>query len=46
MDVVEAMLLRETLLRQRFNKTRVAQELGLSRVGLRSKMKRLGLEGA
>lgn len=46
MDVVEAMLLRETLLRHRFNKTRVAQELGLSRVGLRGKMKRLGLEGA
>lgn len=46
MDVVEAMLLRETLLRHRFNKTRVAHELGLSRVGLRGKMKRLGLEGA
>ncbi len=43
LDVVEAMLLRETLLRHRFNKTRVAQELGLSRVGLRGKMQRFGL---
>lgn len=41
---VEAMLLRETLLRHRWNKTRAALELGLSRVGLRGKMKRFGLE--
>jgi two-component system response regulator HupR/HoxA len=45
LDVIEAMLLRETLLRHRFNKTRAAQELGLSRVGLRGKMQRFGLEG-
>ncbi|MDZ4124127.1 MAG: helix-turn-helix domain-containing protein, partial [Hydrogenophaga sp.] len=44
LDVIEAMVLRETLQRQRWNKTRVAQELGLSRVGLRGKMQRLGLE--
>ncbi|MBX3609059.1 MAG: sigma-54-dependent Fis family transcriptional regulator [Hydrogenophaga sp.] len=44
LDVVEAALLRETLLRHRGNKTRAAQELGLSRVGLRAKMQRLGLQ--
>ena len=44
LDVIEAMLLRETLLRQRWNKTRAAQELGLSRVGLRAKMQRFGLD--
>ena len=43
LDVIEAMLLRETLLRHRWNKTRAAQELGLSRVGLRGKMHRFGL---
>jgi len=44
LDAVEAMLLRETLLRHRWNKTRAALELGLSRVGLRGKLKRFGLE--
>jgi two-component system response regulator HupR/HoxA len=44
LDVIEAMLLRETLLRHRWNKTKAAQELGLSRVGLRAKMQRFGLE--
>lgn len=44
LDAVEAMLLCETLLRHRWNKTRAALELGLSRVGLRGKMKRFGLE--
>jgi len=43
--VIEAMVLRETLLRHRWNKTRAAKELGLSRVGLRGKMQRFGLEG-
>ena len=42
---IEAVVLRETLLRHRWNKTRAATELGLSRVGLRSKMSRFGLEG-
>ena len=44
LDVIEAMVLRETLLRHRWNKTRSAEELGLSRVGLRAKMQRFGLE--
>ncbi|MCY1363458.1 Regulatory protein AtoC [compost metagenome] len=44
LDVIEAMLLRETLLRQRWNKTKAAAELGLSRVGLRAKMQRFGLD--
>ncbi|MBV8619177.1 MAG: sigma-54-dependent Fis family transcriptional regulator [Curvibacter sp.] len=45
LDAIEAMMLRETLLRHRWNKTRTATELGLSRVGLRGKMARFGLEG-
>ena len=45
LDAIEAVILRETLLRHRWNKTRVAKELGLSRVGLRGKMQRFGLEG-
>ncbi|AOF83340.1 AAA domain family protein [Methyloversatilis sp. RAC08] len=45
LDAIEAMVLRETLLRHRWNKTRAAKELGLSRVGLRGKMARFGLEG-
>ena len=44
LQVIEAMVLRETLLRHRWNKTRAAQELGLSRVGLRAKMQRFQLE--
>ncbi len=43
-EALEAMILRETLIRHRWNKTRAAQELGLSRVGLRSKLERYGLE--
>jgi two-component system, NtrC family, response regulator HupR/HoxA len=43
LDVIEAMVLRETLLRHRWNKTRAAAELGLSRVGLRAKLQRFGL---
>jgi two-component system response regulator HupR/HoxA len=45
LDAIEAMLLREVLLRHRWNKTRAAAELGLSRVGLRAKLLRFGLEG-
>jgi two-component system response regulator HupR/HoxA len=37
-------VLRETLIRLRWNKTKAAAELGLSRVGLRSKLSRYGLE--
>lgn len=44
MDQLEASVLRESLLRHRWNKTRAAQELGLSRVGLRAKLARYGLE--
>jgi len=44
LDAIEAMVLRETVLRHRWNKTRAAQELGLSRVGLRAKLQRFGLE--
>jgi two-component system response regulator HupR/HoxA len=44
MEALEARVLRETLIRHRWNKTRAASELGLSRVGLRSKLSRYGLE--
>jgi two-component system, NtrC family, response regulator HupR/HoxA len=44
LDAVEAMVLRETLLRLRWNKTQAAKELGLSRMGLRAKLVRFGLE--
>ena len=45
MDAIEVMLLREVMLRQRWNKTWAAEELGLSRVGLRAKLLRFGIEG-
>ncbi len=44
MEALEARVLRETLIRHRWNKTRAASELGLSRVGLRSKLSRYGLD--
>jgi len=44
MDALETRLLKETLIRHRWNKTRAAKELGLSRVGLRGKLMRFGLE--
>ncbi len=43
-EALEARILKETLIRHRWNKTQTAQELGLSRVGLRNKMERYGLE--
>ena len=43
-DIVEARILRETLTRLKWNKSRAANELGLSRVGLRSKIERFGIE--
>lgn len=43
-EAMEARILKETLIRHRWNKSRVAQELGLSRVGLRSKLGRYELE--
>lgn len=44
MEALEARVLRETLIRHRWNKTRAASELGLSRVGLRGKLARYGLD--
>ncbi|NML15717.1 sigma-54-dependent transcriptional regulator [Azohydromonas caseinilytica] len=44
LEAMEAMLLREVMLRLRWNKTHAARELGLSRVGLRAKLLRFGLE--
>ncbi len=43
-ESLEARILRETLIRHRWNKSRAAKELGLSRVGLRGKLERYGLE--
>lgn len=43
-ETLEATILRETLIRHRWNKSRAADELGLSRVGLRNKLERYGLE--
>ncbi|MGB0694651.1 MAG: sigma-54-dependent transcriptional regulator [Rhodospirillaceae bacterium] len=43
-EKMEARLLRETLTRLRWNKSRAAEELGLSRVGLRAKLDRYGIE--
>jgi two-component system response regulator HupR/HoxA len=43
-ETLEASILKETLIRHRWNKSRAAKELGLSRVGLRSKLERYGLE--
>ncbi len=42
-EMLEARILRETLIRHRWNKSRAARELGLSRVGLRGKLERYGL---
>jgi two-component system response regulator HupR/HoxA len=43
-ETIEASILREALIRHRWNKSKAARELGLSRVGLRSKLERYGLE--
>ena len=45
-EQLESRILKETLVRHRWNKTRAADELGISRVGLRSKLERYGLEQA
>jgi len=42
-EEVEARILRETLTRLKWNKSRAAEELGLSRVGLRAKIDRYGI---
>ncbi|MGD9169074.1 MAG: sigma-54 dependent transcriptional regulator [Candidatus Thiodiazotropha sp.] len=43
-ESLEACILKECLVRNRWNKSQAAKELGLSRVGLRSKLERYGLE--
>ena len=43
-EALERAVLRETLIRHRWNKSSAARELGLSRVGLRAKLERYGLE--
>jgi two-component system response regulator HupR/HoxA len=44
MEALEVQLLQDTLARHHGNKSRAASELGLSRVGLRAKLVRYGLE--
>jgi two-component system response regulator HupR/HoxA len=44
LDALEACIIKETILRHRWNRSRAAEELGLSRVGLRSKLSRYGLD--
>jgi two-component system response regulator HupR/HoxA len=44
LEALESRILRETLIRHRWNKSRAAKELGLSRVGLRLKLQRHNLE--
>ncbi|MBW7901395.1 MAG: sigma-54-dependent Fis family transcriptional regulator [Rhodocyclaceae bacterium] len=44
MEQLEAQVVREALIRHRWNKSKAAAELGLSRVGLRNKIERYGLE--
>ncbi|SMX30673.1 sigma-54-dependent transcriptional regulator [Actibacterium lipolyticum] len=42
-ELMEMRILRETLTRMKWNKSRAAAELGLSRVGLRAKLERYGV---
>jgi two-component system response regulator HupR/HoxA len=44
LERIEAQLIKEAMLRHKGNKTHVADELGLTRVGLRMKLIRFGLE--
>ena len=44
LSALEVRIIRETLIRHRWNKSKAARELGLSRVGLRAKLERYGLE--
>ncbi|HEX6733996.1 MAG TPA: sigma-54 dependent transcriptional regulator [Azonexus sp.] len=46
MEQLEQRVIAESMQRHRGNKSRAARELGLSRVGLRAKLNRYGLEGA
>lgn len=45
-EALEQRILKATLARHHWNKSRAAKELGLSRVGLRSKLERYGMERA
>lgn len=45
-EMMEMRILRETMTRMKWNKSRAATELGLSRVGLRAKLDRYGIEPA
>jgi len=42
-EVMESRIIKECLIRHRWNKSQAAKELGLSRVGLRNKLDRYGL---
>lgn len=44
MESLETILVKETLIKNKWNQTKAATELGLSRVGLRNKIERYGLE--
>jgi len=44
LGAIEVAILKESLMQHRWNKTRAAKALGLSRVGLKQKLVRLGLE--
>jgi two-component system, NtrC family, response regulator HupR/HoxA len=44
LEQLEARVIKEVLVHQRWNKSRAAAELGLSRVGLRAKVTRYGLD--
>ena len=43
-EALEKRILREALIRHRWNKSRASKELGLSRVGLRAKLERYGMD--
>jgi two-component system response regulator HupR/HoxA len=45
LDRLEGQVIARAMERHKGNKTRVAEELGLTRVGLRMKLARLGLDG-
>jgi two-component system response regulator HupR/HoxA len=42
-ETLEKRIIRETLIRRKWNKSRAAADLGLSRVGLRAKLDRYGI---
>jgi two-component system, NtrC family, response regulator HupR/HoxA len=44
-EALERSVIAEALTRHRWNRSRTAEELGLSRVGLANKIRRYGLDG-